>query len=129
MELNVNSPAYYKDLHGIDDEVYSFFQKAYTFFLDKEYSSTLKIVGVFPIVVPDELYNSGLWKESLRLVNYKSCAIVSLRINFEKYDCADSVGKIQLTKETILKALRKLRSKVDFDYETFERDLNQFSID
>lgn len=78
MELNVNSPAYYKDHYGIDDEVYSFFQKAYFFFLDKEYSDTLKTVGIVPIVAPKELYDSGDWKESVRLIDGNNCAIVSL---------------------------------------------------
>ncbi len=124
MELNVNSPAYYKDRYGIDDEVYSFFQKAYLFFLNKEYSETLKIVGIVPIVAPKELYDSGAWNESVRLINDNRCAIVSLRINFEEYHSADSKEKIQLTKDLILKALCKIKSKVDFDYEVFKRDLD-----
>lgn len=127
MELNVNSPAYYKDHYGIDDEVYSFFQKAYLFFLNKEYSDTLKTVGIVPIVAPKELCDSGYWKESVRLIDGNNCAIVSLRINFEEYHSADSKEKIQLTKELILKGLRRIKSKVGFDYEAFEQDLNQLS--
>ena len=42
MELNVNSIAYYKDHYPIDNEAYNFFQKAYLFFLDKEYRDTQK---------------------------------------------------------------------------------------
>lgn len=124
MELNVNSPAYYKDHYGIDDEVYSFFQKAYLFFLNKEYSDTLKIVGIVPIVAPKKLYDSGDWKESVRLIDGNNCAIVSLRINFEEYHNADSTGKIALTKDVVLRALRKIKLKVDFDYEAFKRDLD-----
>ncbi len=124
MELNVNSPAYYKDHYGIDDEVYSFFQKAYVFFLNKEYSDTLKIVGIVPIVAPKKLYDSGDWKESVRLIDGNNCAIVSLRINFEEYHNADSTGKIALTKDVVLRALRKIKLKVDFDYEAFKRDLD-----
>lgn len=124
MKLNVNSPAYYKDHYGIDDEVYSFFQKAYLFFLDKEYSDTLKTVGIVPIVAPKELYDSGDWKESVRLIDGNNCAIASLRINFEEYHNADSTGKIALTKDVVLKALRKIKFKVDFDCEAFKRDLD-----
>ena len=127
MELNVNSPAYYKDHYGIDDEVYSFFQNAYVFFLNKEYSDTLKTVGIVPIVAPKELYDGGGWKESVRMIDGNSCAIISLRINFEEYHSADSKEKIQLTKELILKGLRKIESKVGFEYEAFEQDLNQLS--
>ena len=124
MELNVNSPAYYKDHYGIDDEVYSFFQKAYAFFLNKEYSDTLKTVGIVPIVAPKELYDSGDWKEFVRMIDGNSCAIISLGINFEEYHSADSKEKIQLTKELILKGLRRIKSKVGFDYEAFKRDLD-----
>ncbi|MBO5896661.1 MAG: hypothetical protein J6Q83_05120 [Clostridia bacterium] len=129
MELNVNSPAYYKDHYGIDNEVYNFFQKAHFFFLDKEYSETLKIIGILPIVAPQELYNSSDWKESVQLIDNKNCAIISLRISFEEYNGADSTKKIMLTKELILKAVRTIKSRVSFNYEAFERDLNQLSID
>ena len=37
MELNINSPVYFKDHYGIDDEVYKFCQRAYLFFKDKKY--------------------------------------------------------------------------------------------
>ena len=48
--------------------------------------------------------------------------MVSLRINFEEYNCADSTRKIQLTKDLIIKAIRIIKSKVNFDYEAFEQD-------
>ncbi len=129
MELNVNSPAYYTDRYGIDNEVYNFFRKAHFYFLDKEYSETLKIVGILPIVAPQELYDSNDWKESVQLINNKSCAIISLRMSFEEYYGADSTKKIMLTKELILKAVRTIKSRVGFNCETFERDLNQLSVD
>ncbi len=129
MELNVNSPAYYKDQYGIDDLVYRYFQKAHLYFLDKEYSETIKIIGISPMVVPHELCDSGNWKESIRLINNKNCAIVSLKIDFEEYNFADSMGKIQLTKDLIIKAIRIIKSKVDFDCDTFEQDFNQLVLD
>ncbi len=129
MELNVNYPAYYKDHYGIDDSVYRYFQKVHLYFLDKEYSDTLKIIGISPMVVPQELCNSDNWKEFIRLINNKNCAIVSLKIDFEEYNFADSVGKIQLTKDLIIKAIRRIKSKVDFDCEAFEQDFNQLLLD
>lgn len=36
MELNINSPVYFKDRYGIDDEVYKFCQRAYLFFIIKK---------------------------------------------------------------------------------------------
>lgn len=55
MELNINSPVYFKDHYGIDDEVYKFCQRAYLFFKDKKYSNTLQIIGIVPIVAPQEI--------------------------------------------------------------------------
>ena len=124
MELNVNSPAYYKDHFGYDDVMSAFFQKTYLHFVDKEYSDTLRIIGITPIVVPNEMCNDDLWKESVRLVNDKQCAIISLRIDYEEYSNADSKKKIFLTKELILKGIKKIKSKINFDYESFERDFN-----
>lgn len=40
MELNINSPAYFKNHYGIDEEVARFCQNAYVYFKDKEYSDT-----------------------------------------------------------------------------------------
>ncbi|MBR2954179.1 MAG: hypothetical protein IKC45_07345 [Clostridia bacterium] len=128
MELNVNSPAYYKNHFETDDMVYDFFQKAYLYFADKEYSDTLHIIGITPIVVPNEIGNENLWKESVKIVSNKNCAIISLRIDYEEYSSADSKKKILLTKELILKAIRKIKSKVNFDYESFERDFNDLSV-
>lgn len=45
MELNINSPAYFSDHYGIDDDVYRYCQKLYTFFKDKQYSNSLSIIG------------------------------------------------------------------------------------
>ena len=54
MELNINSPAYFKEHYGIDD-VYRFCQRAYLHFKDKVYSEILHIIGIAPIVAPKEL--------------------------------------------------------------------------
>ncbi len=68
MELNVNFPAYFKEHYGIDDEVYRFCQKVYLFFKNKEYSDTLHIIGIVPVVVPPELCDSESWKDSTKFL-------------------------------------------------------------
>ena len=129
MDFNVNSPSYFKDHYGIDNKVYKFFQEAHIFFLDKQYSDSLQIIGVSPIVAPKELYDSGAWKESIQLIGNKSCAILSLKIDFEEYYNGDSEKKILLTKESILKALKTIHLKVCFDFDAFEQDLNTLNIE
>lgn len=124
MELNINSPAYFKEHYGVDDEVYRFCQKVYLFFKEKEYSETLHIIGITPVAAPQEIYDSGAWKESTRLVSNKSCAIIAIRMDFESYYTADSFEKIEQTKEMILTAVKRIKSKGKFDYDKFREDFS-----
>ena len=128
MELNINSPAYFSQHYGVDNEVYRFCQNVYLYFKDKEYSDTLHTIGIAPVAAPQELYDDGAWKESVKLISNKTCAIISMRMDFEEYYNADSVGKILLTKKMILKAVKKIKSKGKFDYDAFERDFGAFSL-
>lgn len=123
MELNINSPAYFSEHYGVDDEVYRFCQKLYAHFKGKEYSETLYLIGITPIAAPQELYDRGAWKEFVRLVDNKSCAIISVRMNFEEYYNANNTEKIILIKDLILSAVKKIKSKGKFDYNKFAEDL------
>lgn len=123
MELNINSPAYFKEHYGIDDEVYKFCQKAYVFFKDKEYSNIIHIIGIAPVVAPREIYDSGKWKESTKYLCNKSIVCITIRMDFENYYKADSLGKIEQTKEMILTAVKRIKSKGKFDYDKFREDL------
>ena len=122
MELNINSPAYFSQHYGVDNEVYRFCQNVSLYFQDKEYSDTLHTIGIAPVAAPQELYDDGAWKESVKLISNKTCAIISIRMDFEEYYNADSIGKILLTKKMILEAVKKIKSKGKFDYDAFERD-------
>ena len=123
MELNINSPAYFKEHYGVDDEVYKFCQKAYVFFKDKEYSDTLHIIGIIPVEAPQEIYDSGKWKENIKFLCNKSIVSITIRMNFENYYKADSLGKIEQTKEMILTAVKQIKSKGNFNYDKFKNDL------
>lgn len=123
MELNINSPAYFKEHYGIDDEVYKFCQKAYVFYKDKEYSNIIHIIGIAPVVAPKEIYDSGKWKESTKYLCNKIIVCIAIRMDFENYYKADSLGKIEQTKEMILTAVKRIKSKGKFDYDKFREDL------
>ncbi len=128
MELNINTPAYFNQHYGIDDEVYRFCQDVYMYFKDKEYSDTLHTIGISPVAAPQELYDDGAWKESVQLISNKSVAMISIRMDFQEYYNADSAEKILLTKKMILKAVKKIKSKGKFDYHTFEKDFDAISM-
>mgnify|MGYP000732016781 FL=1 len=120
MELNINSPAYFTNHYGVDDEVYRYCQNLYNYFKTKEYSETLTIIGITPIVAPKEVYNQGLWKEKVQIVSLGTCAMIDVRMDFESYYNADSDGKIQLIEEMLIKAIKKVKTKGKFDLEKFK---------
>ena len=122
MELNINSPAYFKECYGIDDEVYRFCQRVYLHYKDKEYSEVLHTIGIVPIVAPSELYDGGKWKESTTWRCNNSCVAINIRMDFEAYYNANSEEKVMLTKEMIMKAVKKVKSKGKFDYDKFVAD-------
>ena len=67
MELNINSPAYFTNHYGVDDEVYRYCQNLHNYFKTKEYSETLTIIGITPIVAPKVLAVTN-GRQVLRLV-------------------------------------------------------------
>lgn len=123
MELNINSPVYYKDHYGIDNEVYRFTQRAHLFFKEKEYRGILQIIGIIPIVAPQEVYAAGNYKERVKFICSKSVTSVEIRMDFDTYRNADSAGKIEQTKEMLLTAAERIKTKVDFDNDRFRDDL------
>lgn len=123
MELNINSPVYYKNHYGIDNAVYRFTQRAQLFFKEKEYSNTLQIIGIVPIIAPQEVYSAGNYKERVKFLCGKSVASVEIRVDFDAYHNAGSSGKIALTKDMLLTAAKRIKTKVDFDYDRFKDDL------
>ena len=124
MELNINSPAYFTNVYGIDDEVYKYCQTLHVFFREKEYSDKLKIIGIIPVIAPEEEYIQGKWKESTRYISNGECASITIRIDYSEYYEADSSYKILLIKDMLLRAVKKVKSKARFDFERFREDLD-----
>ena len=123
MELNINSPAYFTDHYGIDDEVYKYCQQLHDFFKTREYSESMNIIGITPVIAPKEIYDQGMWKEKVQVVGLGSCAMIDIRMDFDNDYNADSNGKIELIQQMIIRAVRKIKSKGKFDWENFRDDL------
>lgn len=126
MELNINSPAYFTDHYGIDEEVYKYCQQLHDFFRTREYSESMNIIGITPVIAPKEIYDQGMWKEKVQVVGLGSCAIIDIRMDFDNYYNADSNGKIELIQQIIIRAVRKIKSKGKFDWEKFRDDLLKY---
>lgn len=127
MEFNMNTPAYFKDIYGVDDEVYRYCQKLHDFFKTKEYSDTLSTIGIMPVAAPKELYEQGLWKEHKRFIGYGACASISIRMDYEEYLQADSYEKTKIIRDTVIQAIKKIKSKLD--YNSFIEDLMSIELD
>ena len=85
MELNINSPIYYKDVYGVDDEIYRLCQDIHIYFKDKSYSDIINIVGIIPIIAPKELLENGKYKEVKHCSVAYGFADVNLVIDYEEY--------------------------------------------
>lgn len=107
MEFNMNTPAYFKDIYGVDDDVYRYCQKLHDFFKTKKYSDTLSTIGIVPVAAPKELYEQGLWKEYKRFIGYGACASIRIRMDYEEYLHADSYEKIKIIRDTVIQAVKK----------------------
>lgn len=130
MELNVNSPAYYTHNYFIDNEVYRFCQSLYVFMKDKEYSEVLKIIGIIPIVAPEEvLKESSCWKEHIEFRGRNEIATVWVCINFNDYHMGDSETKRILMLDAIMKSVERIskKSSIKFNLNKFKEDMLYFS--
>ena len=122
MELNINSPAYFTQQYGVNERVYWYCKKCHEYFKDKEYSETLRIIGICPQCAPKDLCQQGKWKEKVRLIGNGSCASIDIRMDFDQYYNVTDEGKV-IIRNTIMKAVKKVKAKGKFDYESFCRDL------
>ncbi len=126
MELNINSPAYYTEKYGIDDEIYSMCKDLRIFLKNNKYSDIINIIGIVPIIAEKNEILKGLWKETKKCELKYGFSSVSLQIDFETYVNADISYKKQLIIENILKSVKVIAKKGRIDYQRFESDVIQF---
>ena len=123
MDLQLNSPAYFSQEHGIDDEIYWFFREIAKYFVDRDYSEIINCVGLIPIVAPKEIIDQGLWAEYKKIDKSSKLAIISKQTDYLKYLNADIKGRKQLMVENILSSMKSIAKKGKIDYTKFEKDL------
>lgn len=126
MELNINSPAYYTKIYGVDDEIYWMCRELAQYMKDKDYSESIKIVGIVPIIAPKEVIEKGLCKEVKKVELKSGFASLSLHVNYAKYVVADIYKKKSMIIDNILKSIKTIKSRAKFDYKRFENDIRIF---
>lgn len=129
MELNINSPQYYTNKFGVDDEVYRLCQDVYEFFRNKSYSECIDIIGIIPIVASKEILNKGLCKSGIHCEPAYGFASISKNIDFEEYVSANIEKKKELIMKCVLSSVKLIKTKGKFDIVSFEKDFSDFLHD
>lgn len=123
MELNINSPLYYKELHGIDNEIYELCQQMHMYFRDKKYSDIIDTVGIVPIIAPHELILQGRYKERKFCSRAYRFADVNLFIDYKQYINADIEEKRNLIVINVLDSIKAVKTKGKIDFISFRKDM------
>lgn len=129
MDLNINSPSYpsyYKEIYGIDNEVYRMCMNITIFMKGRKYSDIIDIIAITPTIAPEDLQVSLKWRNS---IIYKiKCRLISVRrsIDFEEYVNSDIDNKCKLITKNILESVKSISRKGKVNYVKFEKDLLEF---
>lgn len=126
MDLNVNSPSYYTQEYGIDDEIYWMCRELSHLVKEKKYSDIINTIGIVPIVAPSSVIEKGFCKEHKKCEIAYGFASISLHISFEEYVKADILCKKRLIIDNILKSVKSVSKKGKIDYDAFEKDVKEF---
>ena len=125
MNFRINSPAYYTQIHGIDDEIYKMCLVLSKNIDVTRYTAELDSIAITPIVAPIEEINAGKWKETQIVSLPYRYADISLQIDYERYVFSDLSFKKELQMDNLLKSLLVIKRKLGkrFDYQSIEKDL------
>ena len=125
MNFRINSPSYYTQIHGIDDEIYKMCLVLSKNIDVTRYTAELDSIAITPIVAPIEETNDGKWKEvKIVSLSYRY-ADISLQIDYQKYVFSDLLCKKELLIDNLLKSLLVVKKKLGkrFDYNNIEKDI------
>lgn len=126
MDLNVNSPSYYTQEYGIDDEIYWMCRDLAVYVQEKNYSEAVNVIGIVPIIAPVDALEKGLCKEHKKCEPQYGFASVSIRIDYEEYVKSDISGKKRLIINNILASVKAISRKGKINYSLFEDDIRKF---
>lgn len=126
MDLNVNSPSYYTQEFGVDDEIYWMCRDLATFVKEKDYSEAVNVIGIVPIIAPTDVLEKGLCKAHKKCEPHYGFASVSLQIDYDEYVKSDISNKKRLIINNILASVKAISGKGKINYSLFEDDIRKF---
>lgn len=118
MILNINSPAYYTQKFGIDDELYTLSKQISNSVRKKQYSEVINTIGIVPIIAPQEILDEGMWKEKVLVSKLYQFVDVQLCINYDEFINGNSDVKRELYIKNIIDSIRAVGEKLRKNFET-----------
>ena len=82
MSIYINSPGYYTQICGIDDDVYKTCRLLEKNLDIKNYTSLLDTIGITPIVAPTSEICDGKWQEIKYISLAYRMANISLHVDY-----------------------------------------------
>lgn len=123
MELNINSPSYYTRQYGVIDDIYWMCRELAAYVRNKKYSDLVNIVGITPIVAPENVIGEGAWKERRHCELKYGFAHVSLHIDYEEFVNGDIDKKKELIVKNVLASVKAIHKRAKIDFNEFNKDI------
>ena len=123
MNIFINSPSYYTQNFGVDDEVYKLCSYIAKNMNITKYTSSIDTFAITPIIAPQNLNPEKLESK----VIFVRAANISVVSSFDDYINANTDDKIKIIVDNIKKSSKILKKKLKskFDLEMFLKDLEQ----
>ena len=130
MNLYINSPIYYTNLYGINNDVYNFCWNISREIDIFNYTNKLDSIVITPIIAPSEIISKGKLKEIKHVSLSYRFSDISLCIDYEGYLNANYEEKKRLLLENIINSIKivKRKLKFDFNYILFEEHINEILL-
>lgn len=121
MNLFINSPVYYTQKYGIQDEIYKMCSYISSNIDITKYTTEVDTIAITPIIAPKELGPDKLRKEII----FARAADISIPLSFEDYVNADIDQKKKMVIENIINSAKILKKKLKskFNLEMFINNL------
>ena len=121
LNLFINSPVYYTQQYGIQDDIYKMCSYISSNTDITKYTTVIDTMAITPIIAPRELGPDNLRKEII----FARAADISIPLSFEDYVDADIDEKKKMVIENIINSAKILKKKLKskFNLKMFLNDL------
>lgn len=126
LNLFINSPIYYTQQYGIDDDIYQLCSYISNNIDIAKYTTAIDTMAITPIIAPKELEPDKLRRARI----FVTAADISIPLSYEEYVDGDVHEKKKMIIENIIDSAQVLKKKLKskFNFELFSSDLEQLIL-